>query len=424
MSQRLEQIAADHDQAIAKVKEAQAKNWEGMSVDESNALIQAARDIKAAYDLEVSADEASQALPNIETESEKLATNLVKEQAEAGAATVSVDEETARIKEARNAFREWMINPGSIKNLAEYDAQNQLSRGVNDEGGYGIRTDIQREVIQKMVMTGSVRSLARVITVEDGVPRRWVTSDNNDLKATFQPQENYNASDRSDIELDRVEFDFDRLDTDVIPVSYDLIKDASFDPVAYVTDTIARLFSVAQEEAFVQGISTSGIHIQGIVERVPSAQRISSTTSGASTVTNATLTIDNCIDVLYAIDPAYGDNAVFLISKATLPVLLKAKDNDGRFLLQPNAQLGNPGVLHGKEVYLHRFVDDIGASNTPLICGDMQNYVIMDIANELDVAIYTDSNYARKRQIGYHGSTRLAANVLQPAAFSRLDQPA
>lgn len=431
MSERLEQISADYDKAVGKVNEAREKNWEGLTPEECNDLIADARKIKNAYDLEIEAKAATEPLPNIETESEKIAKEVVKESL-TSQAEKSVDELTYDVKAQRAALGDWLRNPGAITNLSDYDVHVKetnpelyatLSRGVNDEGGYGVRMDIQREVIQRMVTTGSIRSLATVMTVSDGAPKRWVTSDNNDLKATFQGAENYNATDRSDIELDRVEFDFDRLDTDVIPLSWDLRTDASFDVVGFITGTIARLFQVGMEEAFVKGSSVSGVHIQGIEERVPSAQTLTSSTTGVSTINATTLTIDNMVDALYALDEFYGDDAVFLINKSTLPVLLKAKDNDGRFLLQPNAQLGNPGVVHGKEVFLHRYMDGIGTGNTPLICGRMRDYVIMDIANELEVAVYTDSNYARKRQVGYHGSTRLSANVIQPRAFSKIVQP-
>src|SRR6185369_5808847 len=99
--------------------------------------------------------------------------------------------------------------------------------------------------------------------------------------------------------------------------------------------------------------------------------------------------LDALIDLTYALKRGYRQNATFLMNDLTQGQVRKFKDQNGQYLWQPPAQVGQPALLLGKPVETDDFMPDIGADQFPVAFGDFRRgYQIVDRAG---VAVIRDN---------------------------------
>ena len=65
----------------------------------------------------------------------------------------------------------------------------------------------------------------------------------------------------------------------------------------------------------------------------------------------SSITVDNLIDLIYALKSPYRRNAAFLLRDVTVSSLRKLKDSNGAYLWQPSVQAGQPDRLLGYPIY-------------------------------------------------------------------------
>lgn len=334
--------------------------------------------------------------------------------------------------DAVNSFlRTKGLNRGELKG----DAMKILNEGSDPAGGFWIPPAFNPELVKKMAVMSTVRPNAKVYTTG---------SDH----LTF-PAVNYNGSATDDtyasLFTSGVRFswrgsvgstsDFSeatnpiagtinipvQLATASIVVMREMLEDASFDLLGYITDLGAEAFALGEENAFTNG-SGAG-QPRGFVNHPAMAIGYSTyatsagTTywgnkvlTGSTTVTwgNGTTGVLGCDATL---PPQYENNAKWSASKATYSALSAL--NAGTATLPqwgfgeswPNFSTGlSQQLLRGYPILKNQFVTTVTNAAQFMYLGDMTGYYIIDrVGMSVDVNPYIYQNrdqvliYMRKR---------------------------
>lgn len=272
---------------------------------------------------------------------------------------------------------------------------NVMSEGVDADGGYLVPEEFERQIVTGLEEANVIRSIAKVITTsaERKIPIAATHS-------TAQWTAENAAYTESNPTFAQKTIDAFKL-TDLVKVSIELLQDSMFDLEAYIAGEFARAFGVAEEEAFCVGTGTGQ----------PSG--IFTASGGTVGVTNSSataITVDNIIDLVYALKSPYRRNAVFLMKDVTVSALRKLKDSNGAYLWQPSVQAGQPDRLLGYPLYTSPYAPAVAADALPIAFGDFSNYWIADRMGRSVQRL--NELYAGNGQVGFLATERVDAKVI------------
>jgi HK97 family phage major capsid protein len=253
-----------------------------------------------------------------------------------------------------------------------------LVAGINPQGGYWIRPERTNKIVSRIFETSPMRSIASVETT---------SSDSVELII----DDNQAASGGWVGELDsRPETETPDIGLLTMPVhehyaqpiaTQKMIDDAGFDVEGWLSRKVADVLSREENTAFVSGDGSAkpkgfldyeawaspGVYQRNAIEQINSG--------------NPTLfTADGIIDVWTSLKEAYQPRAVWLTKRASFGEIVKLKDNEGQYLLNPRVlSEGADMLLLGKRLMFADDMETVGAGNLALAYGDFSvGYEIRD----------------------------------------------
>lgn len=159
--------------------------------------------------------------------------------------------------------------------------------------------------------------------------------------------------------------------------------DAAFDVETYITGRLAKNFSRAEENAFLNG---TGVN--------QPAGLLHNTLGAETAVETSTVTYDGIIRLYFSVKPEYLKNAVWMMNDETAMMLRTLKDANGNYLWRDNDD-----TIFGKKVVISEFMPNIAAGTKPVLFGDFRYYWIVDRS---PVTVRTlHEHFALYDQIGY-----------------------
>jgi HK97 family phage major capsid protein len=240
---------------------------------------------------------------------------------------------------------------------------NVLSTSPDVDGGYLVPVEFERQIVDGLEEANVVRTLAKTITTsaERKIP---VAATHSAAQWTAENA----AYTESNPTFAQKTIDAFKL-TDLVKVSIELLQDSMFDLESYIAGEFARAFGIAEEEAFCIGNGTG---------RPTGIFTVSGGEVGVTAGSATAITVDNLIDLVYALKSPYRRNAAFLMRDITVSALRKLKDNNGAYLWQPSVQAGQPDRLLGYPLYTSPYAPVTAANALPIAFGDFSNYWIAD----------------------------------------------
>ena len=260
----------------------------------------------------------------------------------------------------------------SIRHKNFIDVQNALSAGTDADGGYLVPDEFEHQLIDKL-------------QEENGLYP--------DSQDTFG-QQSIGAY---------------KLGT-AIRVSEELLNDSAFDLESYIAGEFARRIGTKEEEAFLVGDGKN--KPTGVF---PSAEV-------GVTVTTASITFDDVIDLYHSLRIPYRRKAVWLLNDATIKALRKVKDNNGNYIWQPSVTAGTPDTILNRPCYCTSFAPELAAGNRPMLFGDFSYYWIAD--REYRSFKRLNELYAANGQIGFLASQRVDGMLMLKEAVKALEMKA
>ena len=134
------------------------------------------------------------------------------------------------------------------------------------------------------------------------------------------------------------------------------------------------------------------------------------------------ITLDNLLDLIYALKAPYRKNAKFLMKDTTVSAIRKLKDNQGQYLWQPSLTAGTPDTILGRPVRTSAYMPAIAASAKTIAFGDFSYYWIADRQGRSFKRL--NELYAATGQVGFKATQRVDGKLILAEAVKVLQMKA
>ncbi len=189
-------------------------------------------------------------------------------------------------------------------------------------------------------------------------------------------------------------------------VSKSLINNSQFNIVEHVISVMSENIALWLEGQLINGTTNK---VDGMLKGVTEVV----TTAAASAVT-----ADELIDLQEAVKDVYQNKAVWIMSRATRKAIRKLKDNEGRYILNPDAQSKWGYTLFGKPVYVSENMADMAAGKTAIVYGDMSGLAVK-MSENMEIEVLREK-FATQHAVGVVAWTEFDAKVENAQKLAKL----
>ena len=270
---------------------------------------------------------------------------------------------------------------------------NDMSTGVDTEGGHTIQTDVASSVLEALKAYGGMRAISNVIQTEGGNPFNWPTSDGTAEEGEIVA-ENDPATDE-DPSFGIKTIGAYKFSSKVITVPFELLQDSSVDIEAFIRNRIVDRLGRITNRLFTTGTGTN--QPEGIVTASTAGR------TGAVSA-EAAITYQDLLELEHSVDPAYrGLGPRWVMHDSALKLVRQIKDDNGRPLFVPSFDLrlgGAPSELMGYPISINQHMAEPAPEARSILFGATNFYVIRDVM-AMNLFRFTDSVYTKKGQVGF-----------------------
>lgn len=355
-------------------------------------------------------DQAMAEIENIDAEVKRINAVLeaIKENAETDAIR-NVAERAAHDQkrpEHINAFWKLMKNGEKLITPEEWGVlRNTMSVGTAAQGGYTVPTEVATSVANALKAYGGMRSVAEVFRTASGNDINFPTSDGTTETGELIG-ENTTAT-GADPSFGVVTLKTYKFSSKVVAVPFELLQDTSIDMEGFIKQRLVTRLGRVTNTYFTTGTGTA--QPNGIVTAASAGK---TGTTGQTT----TVIFDDLVDLVHSVDPAYRalGNCKFMMNDASLKVIRKLKDSQGRPIFLPGYDgLAGPmpDTLLGYPIVINQDVATMAANAKSILFGDFSFYKIRD-ALDIQMFRFDDSAYIKLGQIGFLAWMRSGGNFV------------
>lgn len=290
-----------------------------------------------------------------------------------------------------------------------FDITNALQIGSDSEGGYLVPDEFERTLVEGLEEENIFRTLAKVITTASGDRKIPVVA----TKGTASWIDEEGAVPESDDSFGQVSISAYKLGT-MLKVSEELLNDSIFNLEAYIAKEFARRIGAKEEEAFFIGDGNG--KPTGIFHATGGAQ------DGITAASASAITVDEIMDLFYALKSPYRKSATFILNDATVKAIRKLKDGNGNYIWQPSITAGTPDTILNRPVKTSAYVPNIAAGAKTIAFGDFSYYWVADRQGRSFKRL--NELYATTGQVGFMATQRVDGKLILPEAIKTLKQKA
>ena len=319
----------------------------------------------------------------------------------------SQHQETEKTGRASSAYKAAFWKAMKSKNA--FEVHNALQVGTDTEGGYLVPDEFERTLIEALEEENIFRQLATIITTSSGDRKIPVVA----TKGSASWVDEEGAIPEADDAFGQVSIGAYKLAT-IIKVSEELINDSAFNLEQYIAKEFGRRIGVKEEEAFFVGDGTG--KPTGIFNATGGAG------VGITTASATAITIDEIMDLFYALKSPYRKNAVFITNDATVKSIRKLKDGNGQYLWQPSVTAGQPDTILNRPLKTSVYVPGIAAAAKTIAFGDFSYYWVADRQGRSFQRL--NELYAATGQVGFKATQRVDGKLILAEAVKVLQMKA
>ena len=292
-----------------------------------------------------------------------------------------------------------------------------LSTAVAGDGGFLVDPRTADTVKSMLVATGSIRSIANVVTVD--ASNFDVLIDRSDV-GTGWVTETGSVTETATPLIERISIRLHQLAA-MPKASQRLLDDSAFDVEGWLAEKIASRFIRSESAAFVNGDRVDKPKGFLLPAKVPNATwtwgSIGYVASGAAADFPTTNAVDCIVNLVYALASPYRANATFVMNSRTAGAVRKMKDADGRFMWADGLAVAEPPRLMGYPVLICEDMPDIAANAHAIAFGDFTaGYTI---AERTDLRILRDP-FSAKPHVLFYATKRVGGDISDFAAIKLL----
>jgi len=313
---------------------------------------------------------------------------------------------SASALEHKAAFEDY-VRSGETTNLRALESK-AMTIGSNPDGGFLVTPEIEQIIAQRLTAISPIRAIAGVRTISSNVYKKpFMTSG----PAVGWVGETDARAQTTSPTLD--ELSFPAMELYAMPAaSATLLEDSAVNIEQWLAQEVDTVFAAQEGAAFVNGDGSN--KPKGFLNYTTVAQSswtwgsIGYVASGAAGAFPSSNPSDVLVDLIYATNAGYRQNASFVMSRKTQSAIRKFKDTTGNYLWQPPASAGGRASLMTFPVYEAEDMPDIAANSLSIAFGDFnRGYLIVDRAG---VSVLRDP-YSAKPYVLFYTTKRVGGGV-------------
>lgn len=280
------------------------------------------------------------------------------------------------------AFEHYLRTGQRNMDIVELRAQGTDSDAA---GGYLVPDTFRQKLTERMVSYGGIATVAETISTSTGAPLSWPTVDDTSHSGEIVAEHGTGAA-GADITFGTKTlgaFKYMSFGASNLPlrISVELLQDAAFDVMGFVTRALGTRIARAQATDFATGAGTT--EPLGLMSQ---AAAVSLATSSGN------FTYAKLLDLVHSVDPDYRAGAHFVMNDSVLKTIRTLEDGNNRPLWLPSdGGLANAlpgGTLMGYPVVIDQAVAGLGDAAKIMAFGDIREaYVIRRVK---DVTLVVD----------------------------------
>ena len=273
-----------------------------------------------------------------------------------------------------------------MRGNSSLEVRDALSVGVDQNGGFTVPDEFERQLIQALEENNVFRRLAKTIHTNSGTRTIPIAMDNG--SATWI--EEGAAIQESDMTFSQETLSAFKLGC-MVKVTNELLHDSAFDIASYIAQRFGVRFGNAEEDAFINGTGVS-----------TNPQTTPSMPTGILTTLSASAGNTTCNETL-------------------LLQLMLIKDRNDNYIWKPGLEIGKPDTILGHAIHTSAYMPAITGDATKdknkkvLLFGDFSYYWIADRQNRTLKRL--NELYAVTDQVGFIGTQRVDGKLILPEAM-------
>ena len=233
------------------------------------------------------------------------------------------------------------------------EVRDALSVGVDQNGGFTVPDEFERQLVQALEENNIFRSLAKTIRTNSGTRTIPIATDSGSASWIEEGA----AIQESDMSFSQETLSAYKLGC-MIKVSNELLNDSAFDIAAHIAHRFGVRFGNAEEDAFINGTGPSAN--PQTTPSQPTGILTSLTPTAGNTTANAqTVHFDNIYKLYYSLKSPYRRNASFLCNETLLLQLMLIKDKNDNYIWKPGLEIGKPDTILGRPIYTSGYMPAI-----------------------------------------------------------------
>ena len=295
------------------------------------------------------------------------------------------------------------------------EVRDALSVGVDQNGGFTVPDEFERQLVQALEENNIFRSLAKTIRTNSGTRTIPIATDSGSASWIEEGA----AIQESDMSFSQETLSAYKLGC-MIKVSNELLNDSAFDIASHIAHRFGVRFGNAEEDAFINGTGPSAN--PQMTPSMPTGILTSLTPTAGNTTANAqTVHFDNIYKLYYSLKSPYRRNSSFLCNETLLLQLMLIKDKNDNYIWKPGLEIGKPDTILGRPIHTSGYMPAITGNATQdknkkvLLFGDFSYYWIADRQNRTLKRL--NELYAVTDQVGFIGTQRVDGKLILPEAM-------
>lgn len=302
-----------------------------------------------------------------------------------------------------------------MRGNSSLEVRDALSVGVDQNGGYTVPDEFERQLIQALEENNVFRRLAKTIHTNSGTRTIPIAMDNGSASWIEEGA----AIQESDMTFSQETLSAFKLGC-MVKVTNELLHDSAFDIASYIAQRFGVRFGNAEEDAFINGTGVSTN--PQTTPSMPTGILTTLTASAGNTTDNAeTVHFDNIYKLYYSLKSPYRRKASFLCNETLLLQLMLIKDRNDNYIWKPGLEVGKPDTILGHAIHTSSYMPAITGTAAQdggkkvLLFGDFSYYWIADRQNRTLKRL--NELYAVTDQVGFIGTQRVDGKLILPEAM-------
>jgi HK97 family phage major capsid protein len=290
--------------------------------------------------------------------------------------------------------------------------KNAAGVGTGSAGGYSVPAAFRDTFVETLKYYGPMLQEAETIDTATGANLPWPTNDDTANVGAILA-ENTQVTEQ-DVTLGTASLDAYMYTSKLVRASLQLLNDRpDFD--AWLARKLGERVGRILNAHFTTGTGTA--QPDGIV----TSATVGVTGTG-SLATTGGVSYDNLVDLVEALDPAYGNGGgqKFMVHQSARKALRKLKDGQNRPLWEPSLQAGTADNLLGYEVVINNDMPTVATNSKSVLFGNIRQAYVIRTVQDLTTLRLTE-RYADFLQVGFLAFQR-ADGTMQDANAVRVFQ--